>query len=111
MYYKLTNYYQNHRRYVQSYDSNQFKGQVVSASTLSGGECDPLSERDNLPIYPCGLIANSVFNGEHIPVLRSYFWSQLLMPSTLSDRHFLRPNAHTSCRLYGGRFDRLQHDR
>lgn len=63
MYYKLTNYYQNHRRYVQSYDSNQFKGDPVSASTLDGGECDPLSKRDNLPIYPCGLIANSVFNG------------------------------------------------
>lgn len=63
MYYKLTNYYQNHRRYVQSYNSDQFKGQPVSAGTLSGGECDPLSTRDGLPIYPCGLIANSVFNG------------------------------------------------
>jgi hypothetical protein len=64
MYYKLTNYYQNHRRYVQSYDSDQFKGQAVSANTLDGGECDPLSSRGGLPIYPCGLIANSVFNGE-----------------------------------------------
>ncbi|CAD6570597.1 MAG: hypothetical protein TREMPRED_005916 [Tremellales sp. Tagirdzhanova-0007] len=26
LYYKLTNYYQNHRRYVQSYDSSQLKG-------------------------------------------------------------------------------------
>jgi len=62
MYYKLTNYYQNHRRYVRSYNSDQFKGVPVSASTLDGDACDPLSVRDGLPIYPCGLIANSVFN-------------------------------------------------
>lgn len=71
MYYKLTNYYQNHRRYVQSYNSDQFKGDPVSASTLDGGECDPLSKRDNLPIYPCGLIANSVFNGMQLLFLFS----------------------------------------
>jgi hypothetical protein len=64
MYYKLTNYYQNHRRYVRSYNSDQFKGVPVSASTLDGDACDPLSVRDGLPIYPCGLIANSVFNGD-----------------------------------------------
>lgn len=68
MYYKLTNYYQNHRRYVQSYNADQFKGQAVSAGTLSGGECDPLDKRDDLPIYPCGLIANSVFNGKYARV-------------------------------------------
>lgn len=62
MYYKMSNYYQNHRRYVKSYNSDQFKGDPVSADTLDGGECDPLSVRDGLPIYPCGLIANSVFN-------------------------------------------------
>lgn len=66
MYYKLTNYYQNHRRYVKSFNSDQLKGVAKSADSLqSDGECKPLARTDNnQPIYPCGLIANSVFNGE-----------------------------------------------
>lgn len=64
LYYKLTNYYQNHRRYVNSYDSNQLKGDYVSASTLNSGDCKPLAVTgDGKIIYPCGLIANSLYNG------------------------------------------------
>ncbi|CCM03829.1 uncharacterized protein FIBRA_05978 [Fibroporia radiculosa] len=62
LYYKLTNFYQNHRRYVNSYDSNQLKGQFVSASSLNSGNCKPLAESGSKAIYPCGLIANSLFN-------------------------------------------------
>ncbi|KAN0061075.1 alkylphosphocholine resistance protein lem3 [Thecaphora frezii] len=64
MYYKLTNYYQNHRRYVKSYDSDQLLGNAVSRSTIDGGECKPLDIDDTTGkiVYPCGLIANSVFN-------------------------------------------------
>ncbi len=35
MYYKLTNYYQNHRRYVQSRNDAQLQGQTVSNSDVS----------------------------------------------------------------------------
>lgn len=72
MYYKLTNYYQNHRRYVRSYNSDQLSGEPVSADSLqSNGECKPLATTDNnQPIYPCGLIANSVFNDTFgVPIL------------------------------------------
>jgi len=92
MYYRLTNFYQNHRRYVKSFSATQLQGLVMDTkislplctynfifffyscllqtdtSTLST-DCDPLSTLtiDNstvaIPIYPCGLIANSVFNG------------------------------------------------
>jgi LEM3 (ligand-effect modulator 3) family / CDC50 family len=62
VYYKLTNFYQNHRRYVQSLSTDQLKGKAVSISTLSN--CKPLASVGDKPIYPCGLIANSVFNGE-----------------------------------------------
>lgn len=64
MYYKLTNYYQNHRRYVKSSDTNQLKGDAVSYGTISGGTCKPVDVDPNTRkiIYPCGLIANSVFN-------------------------------------------------
>ncbi|KAH9951489.1 cell cycle control protein [Amylocystis lapponica] len=63
LYYKLTNFYQNHRRYVNSLDQNQLKGSYVSAKALNSGECSPLATNtDHLIFYPCGLIANSVFN-------------------------------------------------
>lgn len=62
-YYKLTNFFQNHRRYVKSFDSNQLKGQEVTNDTLNKGNCKPLATIGEIPIYPCGLIANSLFNG------------------------------------------------
>lgn len=61
-YYKLTNFFQNHRRYVKSLNSDQLKGQVVSAKDLEGSDCKPLATINNTAIYPCGLIANSLFN-------------------------------------------------
>ncbi|ORX99820.1 ligand-effect modulator 3 family [Clohesyomyces aquaticus] len=62
-YYRLTNFYQNHRRYVKSLDTNQLKGNAESASAIRSGDCDPLSTApDGRPYYPCGLIANSMFN-------------------------------------------------
>ncbi|KAI7832897.1 ligand-effect modulator 3 family [Kickxella alabastrina] len=67
LYYRLTNFYQNHRRYTRSFDIDQLKGKARSASELANGDCSPLdvhSEDDGpkKPYYPCGLIANSVFN-------------------------------------------------
>ncbi|TFY60176.1 hypothetical protein EVG20_g7515 [Dentipellis fragilis] len=61
-YYKLTNFYQNHRRYVQSYDSDQLKGQYRSLHDLQNGNCKPVATANDKAIYPCGLIANSLFN-------------------------------------------------
>ncbi|KAJ2589221.1 alkylphosphocholine resistance protein lem3 [Coemansia sp. RSA 1797] len=66
LYYRLTNFYQNHRRYTRSFDVDQLKGKRRTASDLDGGDCSPLDVRDvdgsKRPYYPCGLIANSVFN-------------------------------------------------
>ncbi|KIY43703.1 cell cycle control protein [Fistulina hepatica ATCC 64428] len=62
LYYKLTNFYQNHRRYVSSLDSDQLQGKLVTAKTLDSSDCSPLGSRDGIAIYPCGLIANSIFN-------------------------------------------------
>ena len=61
-YYRLTNFYQNHRRYVKSLDSDQLKGEAVAQKDT--GACDPLRKEPgtNKTYYPCGLIANSVFN-------------------------------------------------
>lgn len=61
LYYKLTNFYQNHREYLQSYDLNQLKGDAIAYSDLTSN-CKPLRSSDQKAIYPCGLIANSYFN-------------------------------------------------
>lgn len=61
LYYRLTNFYQNHRRYVKSIDSNQLKGDAINNNSL--GDCKPLNTDPNgKPYWPCGLIANSIFN-------------------------------------------------
>jgi len=62
-YYRLTNFYQNHRRYVKSIDTEQLKGTARSAGDIRSSECSPLDTApDGRPYYPCGLIANSMFN-------------------------------------------------
>lgn len=63
-YYRLTNFYQNHRRYVASFSDRQLKGEALSKKDVDKSECDPLRSPDGFdkPYYPCGLIANSLFN-------------------------------------------------
>ncbi|XP_050411331.1 cell cycle control protein 50A isoform X2 [Patella vulgata] len=64
MYYGLTNFYQNHRRYVKSRDDNQLNGQSVGVSSLNT-DCDPyrtVKGNDSEGYAPCGAIANSLFN-------------------------------------------------
>ncbi|PKS07572.1 hypothetical protein jhhlp_006176 [Lomentospora prolificans] len=63
-YYRLSEFYQNHRRYVASFNEKQLKGDAVSKSDIDSSKCDPLRSDSNtsLPYYPCGLIANSLFN-------------------------------------------------
>jgi len=75
-YYRLTNFYQNHRRYVQSFDQAQLKGDDRSYDQLEANDCSPLSgvKNDTMtkPYYPCGLIANSMFNDSFArPVLQN----------------------------------------
>lgn len=62
MYYGLTNFYQNHRRYVKSRDEKQLLGDISSTPNT---DCNPydIDEDTKKPIVPCGAIANSLFNG------------------------------------------------
>lgn len=64
LYYRLNNFYQNHRRYVQSLYLDQMKGKWVDNTTIKKSTCEPLTTdpETNKAYYPCGLIANSVFN-------------------------------------------------
>lgn len=67
IYYGLTNFYQNHRRYVKSRDDNQLLGQSVTSYTVNS-DCSPYSydnTSSSRPVYaPCGAIANSLFNDQ-----------------------------------------------
>lgn len=60
MYYQLTNFYQNHRRYVKSRDDNQLLGEFTSPVS---SDCKPFDVNESgTAIVPCGAIANSLFN-------------------------------------------------
>jgi len=79
LYYKLTNFFQNHRRYVKSLDTDQLKGKGKSAHDLDSGDCQPVTSTNGLPIWPCGLIANSLFNDTDTNLTSSsgtYTWSE-----------------------------------
>lgn len=66
MYYGLTNYYQNHRRYVKSRDDAQLLGDIKKEPS---GDCAPFDKNESSYIAPCGAIANSLFNGETTHIL------------------------------------------
>lgn len=81
VYYELTNFYQNHRRYVKSVSANQLAGEL-DAGQLADSQntylqnCDPLrtvTENGTTRVLdPCGLIANSFFNGAFSWGVRQY---------------------------------------
>lgn len=61
IYYGLTNFYQNHRRYVKSRDDKQLYGDLSSEDD----DCSPFLRPPNVTdkkYAPCGAIANSLFN-------------------------------------------------
>lgn len=65
-FYRLVKFYANHRRFVKSFSEDQLNGKAASLLTIKdtvGQNCEPLSaDADGNRYYPCGLIANSVFN-------------------------------------------------
>ena len=63
--YKLTNFYQNHRRFMESKSRDQLAGVYVDYDGMS--TCEPIISKDNSQepanwIIPCGVSATSVFN-------------------------------------------------
>ncbi|XP_072275071.1 cell cycle control protein 50B-like [Pyxicephalus adspersus] len=62
MYYELSNYYQNHYRYMISRDDKQLSG-ILDNLKNPANECTPYRvNQEQKPIAPCGAIANSMFN-------------------------------------------------
>ncbi|XP_044737780.1 cell cycle control protein 50A [Chrysoperla carnea] len=77
MYYGLTNYYQNHRRYVKSRDDNQLLGHL---ELTPSNDCNPyqIDKKTQKPYAPCGAIANSLFNDNITLYSKSDGWVPLL---------------------------------
>jgi len=76
VYYQLENFYQNHRRYVSSRSDPQLRGDPsASLSTCDSMKSSTMVKYDSVNatpanatakeynLNPCGLIANSLFNG------------------------------------------------
>ena len=77
VYYRLKNFYQNHRRYMKSKSIKQLKGNVMKESDIKD-DCEPIVLNKDLyegisningtvldpdgVAHPCGLIAKSFFN-------------------------------------------------
>ncbi|CUM62675.1 uncharacterized protein PRCAT00000229001 [Priceomyces carsonii] len=65
-FYRLNKFYANHRRFVKSFSEEQIIGNAASENTIKntpGQNCEPLSvNSEGKKYYPCGLIANSLFN-------------------------------------------------
>ncbi|CAK0771626.1 hypothetical protein CVIRNUC_003879 [Coccomyxa viridis] len=71
VYYELDNFYQNHRRYLNSKSDAQLRGASASVASLHTS-CDPetlLNGSSNAVIDPCGLVAWSYFNDTFVPIL------------------------------------------
>lgn len=62
LYYGLTNFYQNHRRYVKSLDVAQLQGDVDKVPSDDCSSYDYEGTNKEKKIFPCGAIANSLFN-------------------------------------------------
>jgi len=90
VYYRLTDVYQNHRKYTSSRDEPQLEG--GSGSKHLNKYCSPAAKFDGDTIYPCGLQASSVFNdtinlavcakgSQNCTVMEGENWKQEAWPS------------------------------
>ncbi|XP_062254168.1 cell cycle control protein 50B [Platichthys flesus] len=61
LYYGLSNYFQNYRKYSASKDLTQLSGDLANFKAPSD-DCYPYDYSAQKPIVPCGSIANSMFN-------------------------------------------------
>ena len=91
-FYNLENFYQNHRRYVNSFNAKQLLGDAVDGRTINDSTCDPIAhdaQGSGKIVYPCGLVANSLFNDTFsAPLLLSVPVSNAPNASTASNETY-----------------------
>jgi hypothetical protein len=124
MYYTLTNFYQNHRRYIASRSDAMNRGDFGSQPPPLDGAPDPSSKTcfgfdtysangKTIQFYPCGLAAMSLFNDTfrlfHDPSGLEVNWTADRVSWPVSDarRFQSKPEAwlRANCYRLGGRGD------
>lgn len=104
-FYRLKNFHQNHRRYVKSFSEDQLKGTAASVALIKdtvGLNCEPLSVDSNgKRIYPCGLIANSLFNDTY---------GSTLAAVNGSDNDYTMTNSGIAWASNNNRFKKTEYD-
>lgn len=104
VYYRLTNYYQNYRKYVDSFDINQLKGKALPPNQLNDN-CKPFKEINGKAIYPCGVIANTLFNDTFSKTLNNIGNSTLDIQLTnkntawSTDKHRYKPTSYNASQI------------
>lgn len=104
VYYKLTNYYQNYRNYIESFDVNQLKGEALAPNKLNDN-CKPFKEINGKAVYPCGVIANTLFNDTFDRTLRNIGNSSLNIQLTNNntawgtDKHRYKPTKYNASQI------------
>lgn len=104
VYYKLTNYYQNHRKYIESFDLDQLKGKALLPHQLDKN-CKPFKEIDGKAIYPCGVVANTLFNDTFSHELTNVKDNSLSIQLTTegtawhTDRHRYKPTKYNASQI------------
>lgn len=104
VYYKLTNYYQNHRKYIESFDLDQLKGKALLPHQLDKN-CKPFKEIDGKAIYPCGVVANTLFNDTFSHELINVNDNRLSIPLTTegtawhTDRQRYKPTKYNASQI------------
>lgn len=68
VYYEIHKFYQNHRTYTKSRSAEQLMGDNLSYDDVYS-DCYPIITNGSLLLNPCGLIANTFFNGKKINLL------------------------------------------
>jgi hypothetical protein len=69
--YGLTDYFQNHRQYILSRDDLQLVGRIIPPEKLKKS-CWPRMVNGK-GIAPCGMVANSKFNGIRLRVCGEFY--------------------------------------
>ncbi|KAL8427837.1 hypothetical protein Efla_005803 [Eimeria flavescens] len=65
LYYELSNFFQNHRRFMKSRSDSQLEGTIYTQASEVSTACDPRVEsEDGRVLHPCGLSSTSVFTDE-----------------------------------------------
>lgn len=62
VYYEMHKFYQNHRTYTKSRSADQLMGKNLDYDDVYS-DCYPVISNGSLLLNPCGLIANTFFNG------------------------------------------------